>query len=269
MTNKIKELYETGLERRKKTDFSTGFDDLDIFCKYLDGGDILTIGARPAMGKTNFAASLVNHFIDKGKKVLYFSLSMSCEYVVHRLVAEKIGTPLFPLLEGKVRKEEIDIVLNSFEDKKLEIIDKTDLSIDDVENNIKDLKPDIVLIDYIQLLKMPKAPNLTEATNLAIKEIKRIAVGNNVVVVLLSQLSRAVEGRFDKHPLLSDLRNGSLLEEVSDVIMFIYREAYYDNTDENPRNEIIIAKNQMGPTGIINLDFKNGFFKNPIIERSF
>lgn len=269
MTNKIKELYESGLERRKKTNFSTGFEELDIFCKYIDCGDILTIGARPAMGKTNFSASLVNHFIDKGKKVLYFSMSMSSEYVVHRLVAEKIGTPLFPLLEGRVRKEEVDIALNSFEDKKLEIIDKTDLSIDDVECIIKDLKPDIVFIDYIQLLKMPKAPNLTEATNLAIKEVKRIAVTHNVIVILLSQLSRAVEARMDKHPLLSDLRNGSLLEEVSDVIMFIYREEYYSNTDDNPRNEIIVAKNTMGPVGTICLDFKHGFFKNRIIDNTF
>jgi replicative DNA helicase len=116
---------------------------------------------------------------------------------------------------------------------------------------------------------MPKAPNLTEATNLAIREVKRIAVENNVIVVLLSQLSRAVEGRFDKHPLLSDLRNGSLLEEISDMILMIYREEYYSAEPEFPRNEIIVAKNTMGPTGTVCLDFKNGYFRNFSSDNTF
>ena len=258
----IKEIYLKGQERLKKTDFfTTGFLDLDIFCKYLEGGNVLTIGGRPAMGKTSFALSLLNHILDRKKNVLFFTMDSPKEKVVNKLVAEKIGTPLFSLIEGKVREEEVNIILESFNDNNLEIVDKTDLSIDDAENYIKEYKPDIVFINYIQLLKMPKAPNLTEATNLAIKEVKRIAVENNVIVVLLSQLSRAVEARTDKHPLLSDLRNGSLLEEVSDVILFIYREEYYNNETEFPDNEIIVAKNTVGPVGKICLDFKNGFFK--------
>ena len=269
MTNKIKELYELGLKRRKKANFSTGFEDLDNFCKYLDGGDVLIIGGRPAMGKTNFAASFVNHLIDSGKNVLYYSLAQSTTQFIYRLVAEKIGTPLFALIEGKVRQEEVDIVLNSFESKKLNVLGKSNLSIDDIENDIQNFKPEIIFIDYIQLVQMPKAPNLTEATNLAIKEVKRIAVENNVIVVLLSQLSRAVEARIDKHPLLSDLRNGSLLEEISDIVLFVYREEYYSREMENPSNEIIVAKNTIGPTGIVSLDFKHGFFKNRTIDNTF
>ena len=152
---------------------------------------------------------------------------------------------------------------------KFDIIDGSILTTNDIETKIKKTQPDIVFISYIQLLGMPKAPNLTEATNLAIKEIKRIAVENNVIVVLLSQLSRAVEARFDKHPLLSDLRNGSLLEELSDVILFIYRDEYYNNETAFPGNEIIVAKNTMGPVGTVSLDFKQGFFRNPKIDNTF
>ena len=266
----IKEIYLKEQERLKKTDFfSTGFEDLDVFCKYTDSGNILTIGGRPAMGKTNFSVSLINHMVNTGKNVLCFTMDTPKSKYVMRLVSEKIGTPLFSLLEGRVREEEVNIVLDSYKDKKLEIVDKTNLSIEDIETKIQEIKPDIVFIDYIQMVEAPKAPNITEAINLVIKEIKRIAVENNVIVVLLSQLSRAVEARFDKHPLLSDLRNGSLLEEISDIILFIYRESYYEFEKEEPRNEIIIAKNNLGPTGITSLDFKNGFFRNRQCTNTF
>ena len=266
----IKEIYLKGQERLKKTDFfTTGFGDLDIFCKYLEGGNVLTIGGRPAMGKTSFALSLLNHQLEKNKNVLFFTMDLSKERFIQRLIAEKIGTPLFSLIEGKVREEEVNIVLDSYKDKKLEMVDKTNLSIEEIETKIQEVKPDIVFIDYVQLIEAPKAPNLTEAINLVIKEIKRIAVTHNVIVVLLSQLSRAVEGRLDKHPLLSDLRNGSLLEEISDVILMIYRDKYYDPEPEYPSNEVIIEKNSMGPTGIVFLDFKNGFFRNRTIDNTF
>ena len=185
------------------------------------------------------------------------------------LEREKINIPIFPLLENKINENELNIALNSYADKNIEIIDKIDLTVDEFEDKIKTTNPDIVFVDYVQLLEMPKAPNLTEATNLAIKEIKRIAIENNVIVILLSQLSRAVENRCDKKPLLSDLRNGSLLEEISDIILFIYREEYYEPNSEIPTNLIITAKNSVGPTGIISLDFKNGFFRNQAINNSF
>lgn len=269
MGNNIEEIYLKSIEKTKKADFSTGFEDLDIFCKFLSGGDILTIGGRPAMGKTNFAVSLVNHLVNSGKNVLYYSLAQSTTQLIYRLVAEKMGTPLFALLEGKIRQEEVDVVLKSFDDKKLNVVSKANLSVEDIENDIRKYKSEIVFIDYIQLVQMPKAPNLTEATNLAIKELKRIAAENEVIIILLSQLSRAVEARFDKRPMLSDLRNGSLLDEISDTILFIYREGYYDSTVESPRNEIIIAKNSMYLTGTALLDFRNGFFRNRKADSTF
>ena len=273
MENEIKEIYLSEQERLRKTEgFTTGFSDLDIFCRFVEPGNILTIGGRPAMGKTAFSMSLVNHLLEKGKSVLYFSPGVSKPKVIQRIVSEKIGVPLFTLVNGKVREEELNIVLNSYENKKIEIVDKINLTIDDFEEKVKELQPEVVFVNYVQLLKMPKAPNLTEATNLAISEIKRIAVENNVVVVLLSQLSRSVEARCEKRPILSDLRNGSMLEELSDVIMMLYRDSYYncqDDEDLPEYNEIRVIKNSTGPTGAAYLDFKNGFFRNRAISNEF
>ena len=266
MVNDIRKIYEKGIERTKREPFLTGFKDLDIFCKYLGGGDILTIGGRPGMGKTNFAVSLVNNILEQGKSVMYFSLEMNAERFINRLVAERLNVSLFDLRE-RVRTEEIEKALSFYDDKKIYICDRTSYTPAEMEDAIKEVKPDIVFIDYIQLLQMPKAPNLTEATNLAIREIKRIAAENNIMVVMLSQLSRAVESRCDKRPLLSDLRNGNLIEELSDIILMLYRDEYYnpepdDSYNEIMHNEIIISKNSYGPVGIIMLEFKKGFFRN-------
>ena len=269
MVNEIKEIYEKAVEKRKKANFSTGFEDLDNFCKYLDGGDVLIIGGRPAMGKTNFAISLLNHLLSVDKNVLFFTPEQSKEQFVQKLLAEKMGISIYNIKDDKINKNELNDTIDWFSDKKIYINDNSSLTTDDIETDIEKIKPEIVFVDYVQLLDAPKAPNRTEAINLVIKGLKRIAVTHNVVLILLSQLSRAVEGRFDKHPLLSDLRNGSLLEEISDIVLFVYREEYYSAEMENPSNEIIIAKNTMGPTGIVSLDFKYGFFKNRKIDNTF
>ena len=139
MGNDIKEIYLKGQEKFNKKDFfTTGFDDLDVFCKYLERGNILTIGGRPAMGKTAFATSLVNHLLDKGKSILYFSMDCSKVQCVSRLVAEKMGVHLFSIIEGKVSEKETDIVLDSYKDKNLEIVDKINLTIEDIETKIQE-----------------------------------------------------------------------------------------------------------------------------------
>lgn len=263
MTNVIKDIYLVYKEKQNRKDFFTsGYQDLDIFCKYLEEGNIITIGGRPSMGKTSLALSIVNHLIEKDKNILYFTMSESKERIVKRLLADKLGYSLSKF-DDKMMDCEINLLLETYANKKIEIVDKSSLVIEEFEEKIQELKPEIVFVDYVQLLKMPKAPNLTEATNLIIHEIKKIAVENNVIVVLLSQLSRSVEARCDKRPLLSDLRNGSLLEEISDIVLMIYRDDYY-NLEEEERciAEMIVVKNSLGNTGTISLKFKNGYFRN-------
>ena len=269
MENEIREVYLKEQEKLKHRDFfTTGYEDLDIFCRFLQGGNIMTIGGRPAMGKTSLVVSLTNHLTEKGKRILFFSIEMSKAQFVSRLVSEKTGASLLNILEGRVSEAVVNPVLDSFKDKEIFITDKA-CKIEDFEASVKDIKPEIVFIDYVQLIEAPKAPNRTEAINIVIQEIKRIAVENDTIVILTSQLSRAPELRMDKRPLLSDLRSSSTLEELSDIILMIYRESYYEPEPDYPKNEIIIAKNSFGPTGVITLDFKNGYFKNQTVTNTF
>ena len=247
--------------------FTTGFMDLDDFLSGIQPKDIITIGARPAVGKTMFATAIVNYLLKEKKKVCYFSLEGTKEQVYLSFLADLTKIDVHKLhrsLNNKiVQIPQINKAMEVLSSRELYIKNKTMLTIEEFEEDVKTVKPDVVVIDYIQLLKMPKAPNLTEATNLAIHEVKRIAEENNVIVILISQLSRAVEARESKIPMLSDLRNGSLLEELSDVILFVHREDYYNpdiEEEERKRADIIIAKNKYGQVGSITLNYENGLF---------
>ncbi len=241
--------------------FSTGFTDIDEFIKYVDKGSVITIGARPCMGKTSFAVSIVNHLLEENKKVFYFSPSTNIKRFAKRLISNKLGINHFDFIK-------IDKVVKSgakyYSEKELYIDDKTNLTVEDIENEIKENTPDVVFIDYIQLLKMPKASNFTDSINLAVQEIKRIARETGVIFVLLTQLSRSLESRCDKRPMICDIRNSSLLEELSDVILMIYRDGYYNSDEDAIKNlaEIILCKNEFGPLATANLKFNGGNFEN-------
>ena len=249
------------LKKNEEIIFSTGFGEIDEFIQNIEKGSIITIGARPAMGKTSFAFSIINYLIEQNKKVFYFSPASSIKRISKRLIAIKLGINHFDFMKlNNVIKSGYDY----YSDKELYISDNTNLTVEDIENEIKKNAPDVVFIDHIQLLKMPKAPNFTDSINLAVQEIKRIAQETGVIFVILSQLSRAVESRIDKRPLLSDIRNSSLLEELSDVVMMIYREGYYNNNDETSKDyaEIIFRKNEFGDLPAILVKYKNGIFEN-------
>lgn len=249
--------------KEDENNFSTGFKDIDSYIKHVEKGSIITIGSRPAMGKTSFALSILNHLIEQDKKVFWFSPSSNIKHFAKRLIANRLGIHHFDFIK-------IDNTVKSgakfYGEKELYVNDKTDLTVEDIENEIKENTPDVVFIDYIQLLKIPKAPNFTDSINLAVQEIKRIAQDTGVIFVLLTQLSRAVEQRCDKRPLLSDIRNSSLIEELSDVIMMIYRDEYYNRDDEYSKNraEIIVGKNNYGVGFIAHLKFENGCFANEV-----
>ena len=243
--------------------FKTGFIELDSMLKGIDTGHVIVIGGRPCMGKSSFAISICLNLLKENKKICYYTLDMKKEKFVTKLLLTKLKQTKIDF-DNKKNTEKIAKAIEFFCNKELFIEDKTNLTIEEFENGIKKHQPDIVFVDYVQILKMPKAPNLTEATNLAIQEIKRIAIENNTIIVLLSQLSRGVESRFNKMPMLSDLRNGSLLEEISDVVLLIYRDAYYNaESERKDYADILIAKNQFGSTGIISLKYNAPFFNNP------
>lgn len=240
--------------------FKTGFDELDKCIGKVTTGSIITIGARPAMGKTSFAISVCNHLLDMDKKILF------CETESSQPTAEKQFVHIKSKISHDIYTSEewdkIGEILKYYNDKQLSLFCKPNMTTDEIEEKIKEEKPEIVFVNSVQCIKLSKAPNITEALNVAVKELKRIAVENDLIVVLTSQLSRGTECRMDNRPLLSDLRNSSSLEDLSDVVLMIYRPEYYDCSDKDLKNkaEIIIRKNKFGPTDTVNLKFNNGIF---------
>lgn len=252
--------------KEDKKYFETGFRDIDECIWGVTKGSIITVGARPSMGKTSFSISVCNHLLETGKKVLFCELDSTQVMLERQFIYLK--TQILPKKYSKDDWAKISEAIDYYNSKPLSVYCKVNMSIDELEEKIKAEKPDVVFIDCIQCLKMPKAPNLTEAINLAIKEVKRIAVENDIIVVLTSQLSRSNEYRFEKVPQISDLRNGSLLEDLSDVVMLIHRPAYYDKDDAELRNraDIITVKNKFGGLSLISLDFLLGIFLNKPLE---
>ena len=268
---KSSELFTSDLlNSKEKTYFTTGFEDIDNTLGIVEKGSLITIGGRPAMGKKSFAISITNHLVEQNKKVLWFSLEISERQLAKQFLEVKTELGYKLRFELTQKQKEIEQAFEFYSSKELYINDKTNISVEEIEEQINTQKPDYVFIDYIQLIKM-KAPNFTEAVNLAILELKRIARETGVIFIILTQLSRALECRLDKRPILSDIRNTNLLEELSDVIMMIYREEYYYHDDVAIKGhaEILIEKNINGYTGPANLIYFDGVFKSPIKTEVF
>jgi len=253
--------------------FKTGFWEIDDCIHGISKGSIVTIGGRPSMGKTSFAVAICNNLLETGKQVLFCELDENLELLERRFIHTKtrlriLRTPCSNM-NSSVWNEVLQTI-NYFDNKPLTTLCKPILTVEEIEEKINEKKPDVVFIDSVQCLKMSKAPNMTEATNLAIKEIKRIASENKIIVVLTSQLSRGTETRFHHLPELSDLRNSSLLEELSDVILLLYRPEYYnhDDIDLKGRAHVLIGKNRFGQLGFVPLYFYNGIFTNTQAENT-
>ena len=251
----------------KKQHFKTGFVDIDDCFKCIPKGSVFTIGGRPAMGKTSFAISICNNLLDMRKKVLFCELDNSTAILERRLISIKTQIPRNSFFLSDLdnqEKEKIEEAINYYQQKHFSMVCKTNMSIEEFEKKVKEENPDIVFVDCVQNFKMPKSANFTEGMSILSKEMKRIATENNLIIVLISQLSRSPEHRLDKHPILSDLRNCSDLENLSDVILFIYRKGYYDLTNPDNKNkaEIIIAKNNFGITDVVPLEYYDGIFYN-------
>lgn len=252
----------------------TGFRDLDCILSGIEKGNLITIGARPAMGKTSLMTSILYNLLKSNKKCLLFSLEITLSQYIKRLIAQVGEIDIYDILNNK-RINEIKNALDIISCFNLSIFDDT-YKIDEIREKIEIEKPDYVFIDYLQLLDTAKnlQQHSEEITNIMI-ELKKIAKENKCIIFILSQLSRAVERRCNRRPILSDFIECSDIENISDVVMFIYREKYYksyDSEDEYALNkdeaEIIIAKNKMGAIGTIKLLFKSSIAKffEPIIN---
>ena len=267
--NLLQDVWED-LENQNKTFFKTGFEDLDCILGIQEKkGALITIGARPVMGKTTFMLSIMENILLKNKRCLYFSLEMSKEQVITRLLFQIAEISFIKSKMNNMDEkdwEKLSDAMNNLLMWDLKLDDNSGIKTEEIETAIKEQQPDVVFIDYLQLMDGKRKQDRCTQIEEIIKDLKRIAKENGVVIVIASQLSRAVENRCDKRPMLSDLRDSGSIENLSDVVIFLYRDEYYnfrEDDDIHPKGEaeVIIAKNKFGACGYIYLTFKSNIPK--------
>ncbi|MBO4617578.1 primary replicative DNA helicase [Lachnospiraceae bacterium YSD2013] len=246
------------------TGIPTGFIDLDFKTAGLQPSDLVLIAARPSMGKTAFVLNIAQHVAFKqGLPTAIFSLEMSKEQLVNRLFSLQSGVDAQKLRTGNLDESDWEMLIEGATDigqSKLIIDDTPGISIGELRSKCRRYKLEhglsIIMIDYLQL--MTGSGKNAESRQQEISEISRSLKGLarelQVPVIALSQLSRAVESRPDKRPMLSDLRESGAIEQDADVVMFIYRDDYYNHeSPDKGISEIIIAKQRNGPIGTVKL----------------
>lgn len=246
---------------------ATGLGDLDRAISGLNNSDLILLAARPGMGKTSFALNILLH-VGKtaGKSVVFFSLEMSREQLAMRLISGESYVDNKHLVTGRLNEDEwyrISLASDSLNKTSIFIDDNPSLSVADM--NAKCRRVDnlgLVVIDYLQLMQSAGGPNRAGDNRQQVvsdisRALKIMAKELRVPVLCLSQLSRANESRADKRPMLSDLRESGAIEQDADIVMFLYRDDYYDKdvAEEAKQAECMISKNRHGETGTVYLQW--------------
>lgn len=255
---------------------STGLDSLDKWLSGLVGGRLYILGARPAMGKSALAQQISEH-VAVNKNVVFASLEMSTEEYTQRALFRRCNINQEMLTRGMVDKDTIfEKVYKESEaiaNENLYIIDNAECTLSEIENGIancinKKGSCDLVVVDYLQLMAHDNRKETDDYKTVSYNStgLKKLARKYNVPVLALCQLSRSLEARSDKIPILSDLRESGKIEQDADVVMFLFREEVYDPTPMNKgQAKLIVAKQRQGRTGIIDLIFNAG--KTEFTER--
>lgn len=258
-------LSEAAASGSKIPGISTGLPDLDRVTLGLNKSELILIAARPGMGKTSIALNLALHAAMNLKKtVAIFSLEMSREQLVTRLLSRASLVPSQNLLTGQLSEEqwrEISDAAQALSATDIRIDDNPSLTVSEMNAQCRRVPNlDLVVIDYLQLMQSAGSGHSwsNESRTQAVSDISRMlkimAKELNVPVICLSQLSRANESRQDKRPMLSDLRESGAIEQDADVVIGLYRDGYYNKESENPNlAEAIILKNRKGQTGTVEL----------------
>ena len=250
---------------------STGLRDLDRAISGLNNSDLILLAARPGMGKTSMALNvLLDAGKKSGKKVAFFSLEMSREQLALRLISSECFVDNKKLVTGKLSDQDWESVAaaaDSLNRSTIYIDDDSSVTVADINakcRRVEDLG--LIVIDYLQLMQSAggksndRGENRQQVVSDISRSLKIMAKELNVPVLCLSQLSRANESRQDKRPMLSDLRESGAIEQDADIVLFLYREGYYNKDTENPNlAECIIAKNRHGETGTVELQWTPEF----------
>ena len=254
------------------TGLTTGFADLDARTSGLQKSDLIILAARPSMGKTAFVLNIAqNAAIKGGAKVLIFSLEMSKEQLGQRLLSIASCVELSKLKTGDLSRgdwEDLNIAIDRLSNAEIYIDDTPGISVMEMKNKCRRLKAekglDLVIVDYLQLMSFEgKSEGRQQEVSTLSRLLKQLAREMECPVIVLSQLSRAVEQRMDHRPQLSDLRESGAIEQDADIVMFLYRDEYYNpETTEKPNTcEVIIAKQRNGPTGSLDLAWLGKYTK--------
>ena len=260
------------------TGVSTGFYDLDYKTAGLQPSDLILVAARPSMGKTAFVLNVAEHVAVKDKKTTaIFSLEMSKDQLVKRMLAMNSKVDSQAIRSGELRDDDWVKLVESVKEigsSGLIIDDTPGISISELRSKCRKYKLEhdlgLVIIDYLQLMTgSRKTESRQQEVSDISRSLKALAREINAPIVALSQLSRAVEQRPDKRPMLSDLRESGAIEQDADVVMFIYRDDYYNKDTEEPGvAEIIIGKQRNGPTGTVKLGWQAQYTKFVNLERN-
>jgi replicative DNA helicase len=247
------------------TGLATGFADLDEMTSGLQPADLIIVAARPSMGKTALAVNMAEHAAIKSRKaVAIFSMEMSASQLAFRLISSLGRIDQQHLRNGDLAEEDwprVTSAITLLSETKILIDDTPALSPAELRARARRMKRQydlgLIVVDYLQLMAVPgnKENRATEISEIS-RGLKALAKELNIPVIALSQLNRSLEQRTDKRPVMADLRESGAIEQDADVILFIYRDEYYDKeSSDKGLAEIIIGKQRNGPTGTVKLTF--------------
>nr|DAS36183.1 MAG TPA: DnaB-like replicative helicase [Caudoviricetes sp.] len=273
------------VETRSQTDgvvtgLSTGFVELDKITTGLHEDNLIILAARPAMGKTALALNIAQYIAVKEKKpVAIFSLEMGAESLIERMLAAEGMVEGYHLKTGNLSVEEWSRLVHAqgnLYDAPIFVDDTAGIRISEIRSKARKLTQEmgglgVIIIDYLQLITGSKGENRQQIVSEISRELKILAKDLKVPVIALSQLSRSVEQRQDKRPMLSDLRESGSIEQDADIVAFLYREAYYqkeqaDSQEANNVTELILEKNRHGSLGTVKLYFHKEYTKFSSVE---
>ena len=271
----LEQLYN---QKEMITGVPTGFADLDYRTSGLHNSDLILVAARPAMGKSAFALNIATHAAGRGKvPVAIFSLEMSKEQMANRILCSEAMVDSAKVRTGKIDDEEwgkLAAASGELSEAGIYIDDTPGISVMEIRAKCRKMKLEknigLVVIDYLQLVQGSNRKGGSREQEIAeiSRSLKILAKEINVPVIALSQLSRAPEQRVDHRPMLSDLRESGSIEQDADIVMFLYRDDYYnEDTDKKNIAEVIIAKHRSGATGTVELLWLGNYTKFANIDR--
>ena len=257
----------------KESGVRTGFSGLDRVLVQLAAGDLVIVGARPGMGKTSFAMNIATNFSKSSDKaVCVFSLEMSCDQIVTRMLSSEAMVDSYSLRSGEIKPDDwirLADAASELAGCNIFVDDTSSISVADMKAKLRRVKNlGLVVVDYLQLMQSTKkTDNRVQEVSEISRGLKIMAKDLGVPIICCAQLSRGNEGRTDKKPMLSDLRDSGAIEQDADIVMFLYRSEYYQqqNDNEAAQNtntaEVIVAKNRHGSVGTVEMGWIAQFTK--------